>query len=494
MLSIVKKYNLLFVLAFALIFNSCEKEILTEVAVLKPEGTNHLYLESNPTGATIYLDGRNTGIYTPDTLDWLSDGKHTITIKHEFFIDTTVTINLGSSYSSKLMIDHYLNPGHMGTLICNSVPLGANIFIDGQPTLYKTPHTFSGYNPSKVKVKMTYPMHRADSTIVKLIGGTRQTAYIFLDDTTKGLFYTTTNSPIPTENTYTVAVDSSNVKWIGTEGQGIIRYDGKKWSVLNKDNTPMSSNIVKSLFVDKTNRLWIGLENGLFLYNGTTFINYSSQVNSKYITSITSDNNGTIWIGAFGGLFKYDGKTWQTYTKANSGLHDDLIYSLAVDKQNNIWVGTNGSGISVFDGVLWRKWDMTNMGIGNKIGDIIHSIVCDQDGMIWAAHMREELQMGAIKSEGGLSRFNGTKWSIVSVPQISTQYIQSLHVDRNNSKWIATKYGLGRFDKTNAASIFTKVNAKLQSSFTTASALDKTGDLYITTLGGGLSKFRKGSF
>ncbi|OGU65939.1 MAG: hypothetical protein A2X62_02590 [Stygiobacter sp. GWC2_38_9] len=246
--------------------------------------------------------------------------------------------------------------------------------------------------------------------------------------------------------------------------------------------------------MDKTNRLWIGLENGLFLYNGTTFINYSSQVNSKYITSITSDNNGTIWIGAFGGLFKYDGKTWQTYTKANSGLHDDLIYSLAVDKQNNIWVGTNGSGISVFDGVLWRKWDMTNMGIGNKIGDIIHSIVCDQDGMIWAAHMREELQMGAIKSEGGLSRFNGTKWSIVSVPQISTQYIQSLHVDRNNSKWIATKYGLGRFDKTNAASIFTKVNAKLQSSFTTASALDKTGDLYITTLGGGLSKFRKGSF
>lgn len=494
MRSILQKYNLLLVLFLAVIFYSCKKEILTEVVDLKPEGTNHLLVESNPVEATIYLDGRNTGFSTPDSIRWLSTGKHTITIKHEYFIDTTVTVDLGRGFPSKILIDHYKNPGHLGTLICNSVPSGADIFIDDKPTLYKTPHTFYKYNPGKVKVKMAYPMHRTDSSVVKLIGGTKQTAYIFLDDTTKGLFYTITNSPIPTDYTYTLAVDSSNIKWIGTEGQGIIGYDGKKWSAFNKDNTPMSSNIVKSLFVDKLNRLWIGFENGLFVYNGNTFINYSSQVNNKFVTSITADNNGTIWIGSFGGLFRYDGKTWQAYTSANSGLHDNLIYSVAVDKLNNIWVGTNGNGMAVFDGNSWRKWDMSNMGIGNRIGDVIHSIICDQDGMIWAAHMREEVGSGSIKAEGGLSRFNGTKWSVISVPQISTQYIQSLHVDRNNNKWVATKFGLGRFDKSNSASIFTKVNAKLQTSYTTASALDKIGDLYISTLGGGLSKFRKGAF
>ena len=495
MRSIVQKYNLLFVLFLAVIFYSCKKEILTEVAVLKPEGTNHLYLESNPTEATVYLDGRNTGFYTPDTLNWLADGKHTVTIKHEFFIDTTITINLSGGNVTNLVVDHYKNSGHMGKVSCLSNPDNADIYIDDVLTNKKTPYSFSGILPGKHEIKFTYPMHRADSTILSVIGGSLRTAYFFLDDTTKGLFYTPTNSPISTENTYTIAVDSTNIKWIGTEGLGIIKFDGKNWSVLNKDNTPMSSNIVKSLFVDKSNRFWIGLDNGLFVYNGSTFIDYSSQVKNKIVTSLAMDNNGAIWIGTFGGLYKYDGKTWQTYTRENSSLQDNFIYSLAVDMQNNIWVGTNGNGIAVFDGVTWRKWDMSNMGIGTKIGDIIHSIICDKDGMIWAAHMREVVgPSGTIKSEGGISRFNGTKWSIISVPQINTQYIQSLHVDRNNNKWVATKFGLGRFDKSNAASVFTKVNAKLQSSFTTASALDKIGDLYITTVGGGLSKFRKGSF
>lgn len=494
MRSIIKKNNTLFVLVFAAIFYSCEKEIFTGVEDDKPKTNNRLYIESNPQKAVIYVEQRNSGLTTPDTLKWMPDGKHTITIKHEFFIDTILTVNLSGGLVTNLNVDHYKNPGHMGRVSCQSNPDNADILIDDVPTNKKTPYTFTGILPGKHEIKYVLPMHRADSINLPVIGGDLRTAYLFLDDTTKGLYYTTTNSPIPTDYTYLVAVDSSNVKWIGTEGQGIIRFDGKKWSVLNKDNTPMTSNIVKSLFVDKTNRLWIGLENGLFVYNGNTFVDYSAIVKNKYVTSIIADNNDAIWVGTFGGLTKFDGKIWQSYTQANSGLHTDLIYSVAVDKQNNIWVGTNGNGIAVFDGSSWRKWDMSNMGIGSKIGDIIHALICDKDGMIWAAHMREEFGSGGIKSEGGLSRFNGTKWSIISVPQISTQYIQSLHVDRNNNKWIATKFGLGRFDKANAASIFTKVNAKLQSSYVTFSALDKTGDLYITTLGGGLSKFRKGAF
>jgi streptogramin lyase len=489
-----KKYYLFGILLLAVSIISCDKEIFTGFENGIPKVNNKLYIESNPEKALIYLDQRNTGIKTPDTLQWLSEGKHTITIKHEFFIDTVLTVDMMGGTVNKLIVDHYKNPGHMGRLSCQTNPDKADIYIDDVPTNKKTPYTFGGIMPGIHKVKFTYPLHRSDSVSIAVIGGDVRTAYFFLDDTSKGLFYTTTNSKIPTDNTYVIAIDSSNVKWIGTEGQGVIRFDGKNWSVLNKNNSPLTSNIVKYLYVDKTNKLWIGLENGLFVYDGSSFINYSSQVNSRYITSIISDNSGAVWIGAFGGLFRYNGSTWKTFTTENSGLPTDLIYSLAVDKQNNVWVGTNGSGIAVYDGILWKKWDMSNMGIGSRIGDIIHSLACDADGNIWAAHMREELQLGSVKSEGGLSRFNGTKWSIISVPQINTQYIQAVHIDRNNSKWIATKFGLGRFSSLNAASLFTKVNAKLQSNLTTAAALDKTGDLYITTLGGGLSKFRKGNF
>ncbi|KAF0152094.1 MAG: hypothetical protein FD143_1388 [Ignavibacteria bacterium] len=488
----IKKILLAVAFLIPILFSSCEKDIFTGVEE-KSTTNNSLIIESNPSNALIYLNNRNSGLRTPNSLAWLQDGVHTITLKHELFIDTTLIVALNGGQEAKLIIDHYKNPGHLGKLSCSTNPDKAAIFLNGSPTGKVTPYTFSGLMPGKHKVKYTFPQHRADSLEIVVIGGSLKSAYIFLDDTTKGLYYSTNNSKISTDFTYCLAVDSSNIKWVGTEGEGVIKFDGKNWSAINKNNSPFPSNVIKSIHVDKSNRVWIGFDNGLCLLNGSTVTNYSAQVKNNMVTNIVSDKTGNIWIATFSGLTKFDGSTWTTFTRDNSGLHSDYIYALAVDKQNNLWVGTNGSGIAVYDGASWKKWDITNMGIGSRLGDIIHSLICDNDGNVWAAHMREETG-GGIKAEGGLSRYNGIRWSVISVPQINTQYIQSMHVDRNNNKWIATKFGIGRFDKSNNAALFTKVNAKLQLNYVTASALDKTGDLYITTLGGGLSKFRRGNF
>ncbi len=488
-----KHYIILFCcLIFLPIIISCEKVVFPGDDGPAPIN-NRLYVESNPSGASIYFDDRNSGFLTPDTIKWLPDGEHKITLKHPFYIDTTVVVTLAGGSKSLLRIDHFLNPGHLGKLSCLSNPEKVDIYIDDKLTEKKTPFTFTGMMPGKHKIKYTYPMYRADSIYLAVIGGDLKTAYMFLDDTTKGLYYTTTNSQIPTDYTYTIAIDSSNIKWIGTLGLGIIRFNGKKWSVLDKDNSPLSSNVVKSLFVDKANRLWIGLDNGLFVYDGSTFTDYSSHLNDKFVTQIVADHNGVIWIATFGGLVKFDGTTWTTYTKSNSFLPINHLWSLAVDKQNRIWVGVDdGYGIAVFDGSTWFVWNMSNMGVDTKIGGTVISLLCDQDGIIWAAHMQDIA--GSRIFQGGLTSYNGTKWSLISVPQINTQMIQSLNVDRFNNKWVATKFGMGRFDKTNAASVYTKVNAKLQTSYTISAALDRIGDLYITTLGGGLSKLRKGNF
>lgn len=472
---------------------SCEKVVYPGADEIQPT-KNHLYVESNPSNAAIYLDNRNSGLFTPDTIKWLGDGKYNVTIKHPFYIDTTVVTLISGGTRASLSIDHTLNPGHLGRLECVCNQSNANIILDDKPVNETTPAILRGIIPGLHKVKVTYPMHRADSIYVAVIGGSIRTALMYIDDTTKGVTYTTTNSPIPSNNTYQIAVDSSNIKWIGTEGEGLIRYDGKNWKVFNMENSSISSNVIKCLFVDSRNKLWIGLDNGLFVYDGNSFMDYSSKLRNKKVTCIVADKKGSIFIGSFGGILKFDGSSWHEYTRENSGLQNELVYAIAVDKENKIWVGTDGYGIAVFDGTSWQKWDMSNMGIGKMIGDVIFSIICDHDGMIWAAHMREVLQADIVKAEGGLSRFDGTKWNVISVPQINTKYILSLNVYRNNNKWVATRYGLGKFDKSNTASIFTNVNAKLQTNFTTATVLDKIGDLYITTVGGGLSKFRRGSF
>ncbi len=490
----LKKINksILILILIAISFSSCKKEIFTGVED-KPVVNNTIVIESNPTNALVYLNNRNSGLVTPTKLNWLQDGKHSITLKHEYFIDTTITLTLSGEKETKLVIDHYKNPGHYGKLSCTSTPEKALIILDDKPTGKITPYTFTGLMPGKHKVKFTYPMHRDDSLEIAVIGGSLKNAYKFLDDTSKGVIYTTDNSAIPSLNTYAVVVDSNNVKWIATYDEGLVRYDGKNFITYNKSNSKLTSNTIRCLTVDKKNRIWIGLDGGLFTFDGFNFVDRSDKLNNKFVNQIISDNNGVVWIATFGGIVKYDGSTWETINQDNSLLNFNHVYALAIDKLNRLWIGFDDQrGMMVFNGTTWTSWTSANMGVNPSIGATISSLMCDQNGHIWAAHMQEI--GGSRNFVGGLTRYDGTKWTIVSVPQINTQLIQSLHVDRNNIKWIPTKNGLGKFDKNNNAAVFTKVNAKLQASYTTSVALDKNGDLFITTIGGGLSKFRKGNF
>lgn len=485
--------SIIALLIIAFISYSCEQSVYIG-SLDKIPINNRIFVQTKPKSAHIYINNKATGIITPDTLKWLEDGEYMLTLKHEFFIDTSLSVSLNGGVLHKFYVDHLLNPGHYGTLQCTSVPSGANIFVDDKEIGEKTSHTLKNIVPRNLKVKFTMPLHRADSAIVKIIGGTIQSLNFNLDDTTKGLYYLKSNSGIPNENLYCIVVDSTNMKWIGTEENGIIRFDGKNWLHFNKDNSQLSSNLVKCLFVDKFNRVWIGLNNGLFVYEGNLFINYSEKINYKSVSSIIDDKTGNIWIGTRGGLFKYDYKNWSLYTKGNSGIQNDIIYSLCVDKQNRIWIGTDGSGIEVFDGSFWEKWNMNNVGIGEKIGNVINYIACDRDGIVWAVHMREVRVRETVTAEGGLSYFDGTTWHLITTPLINAQAISSLYVDKDNNKWVATKNGLGKIDERNTPALFNKINSKLFVNLITACSIDKVGDLYITTLGGGLSKLRKGSF
>ncbi|RJP64835.1 MAG: T9SS C-terminal target domain-containing protein [Ignavibacteriales bacterium] len=47
-------------------------------------------------------------------------------------------------------------------------------------------------------------------------------------------------------------------------------------------------------------------------------------------------------------MVKFDGTCWAIFNTDNSGLPDNYIYSIAIDKDNNKWIGTS-EGLSVFN-------------------------------------------------------------------------------------------------------------------------------------------------
>ncbi|RPI13088.1 MAG: hypothetical protein EHM58_19165 [Ignavibacteriae bacterium] len=52
------------------------------------------------------------------------------------------------------------------------------------------------------------------------------------------IVYTTTNSGLPSNNIFPIAIDTNNIKWIGTS-QGLAKFDGANWIVFDTSNSPL---------------------------------------------------------------------------------------------------------------------------------------------------------------------------------------------------------------------------------------------------------------
>jgi ligand-binding sensor domain-containing protein len=237
--------------------------------------------------------------------------------------------------------------------------------------------------------------------------------------------YNTSNSGLPHNFIFSIAIDGQGNKWIGTDGLGLAKFDGVNWTVYNTSNSGLPHNWVYAIAVDRQGNKWIVTGSGLAKFDGVNWTVYNtsnSGLPSNSIGSIVFDDSNNVWIGTSqywngssligGGLAKFDGVNWTVYNTSNSGLPSNNISAIAIDRQRNIWVGTD-RGLAKFDGENWAVYNTLNSGLpSNNIG----AIVIDEQGNIW-------IGMGgfpggglAVYREGGVIIAPGqetlTQWSI----------------------------------------------------------------------------------
>ena len=163
---------------------------------------------------------------------------------------------------------------------------------------------------------------------------------------------------------YCTCKDSKGNLWFGTSGAGVCKYDGKTYTWF--DNTELGA-AVRSIFEDKKGNIWIGNNgDGLFRYDGKTLTNFSREKKlhnydfEKYpvgkegmmsrIWTIADDKQGNLWTGTIdNGVWRYDGKTVTNYTTKH-GLGIDFIWTIYKDKNGKLWFGTAGAGVYTFNG------------------------------------------------------------------------------------------------------------------------------------------------
>ena len=233
--------------------------------------------------------------------------------------------------------------------------------------------------------------------------------------------YNTSNFGFPNDDVLSLAIDGFGNIWFGTVLNGLVKFDGANWTVYNTSNSGLKDNSVWALGIDKSNNIWIGQilmdgnrlkSSGLEKFDGKNWTFYQSPNNSPIsmytgtVWAFTIDAVGNMWIGTNGGkgLAKFNGQNWTVYNTSNSGLPDNFISSLAMDASGNLWIGTHLSGLVKFDGANWTVYNTSNSGLPYNT---ISSIAIDGPENIWIGSSKYV----SAYVEGRLTKFDGIHWS-----------------------------------------------------------------------------------
>ena len=93
--------------------------------------------------------------------------------------------------------------------------------------------------------------------------------------------------------------DSKGYIWLGTNGGGVSKFDGKNFQNLNETNG-LVNNIVRNISEDRFGNIWLGTQNGISRYDGFNFENVTSKhgIFKGEITTQCIDDDNCIWIGS----------------------------------------------------------------------------------------------------------------------------------------------------------------------------------------------------
>jgi signal transduction histidine kinase/ligand-binding sensor domain-containing protein/DNA-binding response OmpR family regulator len=193
--------------------------------------------------------------------------------------------------------------------------------------------------------------------------------------------------------------DRSGILWIGTYGDGLLKFDPEKEQFTRylNDSSTLSNNIIRTIYEDKSGILWIGTQtSGLNKFNRETGV--FSVVGSKMLTmQIYEDHLGELWIATFSGLKKLDRKTeqfttfWHDPDNPNS-ISSNQIISIHEDKSGGLWFGTDGGGLNKFNR---ESGEFIQYTVKDGLpSDVINGILEDKQGNLW------------LSTNNGLSRFN----------------------------------------------------------------------------------------
>ncbi len=312
--------------------------------------------------------------------------------------------------------------------------------------------------------------------------------------------------------------NSGNYLLLGSE-MGMSIFDPKRKAFIrffgNFDKqVNLSHNTVTAVFIDKTGVLWIGTKKGINKFdtynkNFDLYLTDSFDPTKSIITGIEQSTSGNLWVSTMGGGLYHFNPLTQTLEegasrfkryKLKTAVEDDFaafVQKLYTDSKGNIWIGSAGSGVYMFnekniqrrsssiidfknfrmgegdqrqylsDNYIMAFWESKDGGIWvgtwsggiNKImpdGQIVRyqqeaftqvpivALYEDNSGFLWIGTRGKGLLKASLKDNAIIEWQTYTSQTSMS---ISNDFINVIYEDNKGRVWIGTEGGLDYFDR-----------------------------------------------
>lgn len=242
---------------------------------------------------------------------------------------------------------------------------------------------------------------------------------------------------IPTQRAVaSISQDQQGFIWMGTNGLGLNKYNGLDYSSYQyneKDTTSLSSSFIYITYVDSQNRLWVGTEAGLDLYNRDrdNFIHIDltgkKTGTGMAVHAIMEDKNGSILVGTHQyGLYKIEPSTLNVQRINIEGISEVRNFLInSIEYFDNRIVLATDKGIFEFDPELKvaAPLDFITSNGKEKITDHVQTTMVDSKGSIWLG-----------TTSNGLYKLNGNengRYVIQHFPISNKRILALLDTPRN---------------------------------------------------------------
>ncbi|WP_024479831.1 ligand-binding sensor domain-containing protein [Cellulophaga baltica] len=277
------------------------------------------------------------------------------------------------------------------------------------------------------------------------------------------LKYDNTNNNSISSNSIWSIYNSKGIMWLAPYRKGLSFYDPIYHKFKHIKNHPFDPQSLNNNNIncyiedinDKTNHLWIGTDGGGLNYwdrTTNTFEKYSldhKNLNANVIITILQDKKNRLWLGSWGKgitIFDLENKNYEVLTKENSFLLSDNVFNLKMDSKGRIWIATFYGGLQLYnpETKTHKNIDLKNNVSKNTVSTIT-TITEDKNGNIWVGTQISGLfKLTEINEEWQYTSYNSQEYKHI----ISNDFINAIVEDSKGTLWVGTQAGLNKYNAT----------------------------------------------